>query len=503
MIRDKFPNKPSKIIKMSNPHRLCKSHKTDKLIIVLITILLFISSVAIIKSPAGEGNIIELETVRIVPYYDNYTIDHYLYSGPDCVESNFTQNWSFRVLPHRGIGPYIEPEIARFAYFEPSELLLIPFKNNVMFTAEDFSTTLPIGAIYIPPYGGLIEPDSINQMPFKYSDLPKPAYSDLLKWDEGPYGYRLNVSFRVVELYTGREKTVRFFTLPYSLDGCDYECNNAFDICVDECILGCEEDDCEKPSGDLMEACEGRCQAMAPYPPCKHPGVPEKMVFEISGAVPDTVYTYRDNGDLKKAITSFKFTFRKEALDLLGSIEETVTEELDLMLAGDNSSMFQSLLNIPGGFFSDLADTVGNFASSGFTSLISGLVFGLPVALGDMILNPLSSLPYIFLNFLVTGYPGNDITIDYMKIEYDGSPALPPLVSYVGTTIEALDIFETLENKVKEEIMNFTVIDSDYAAYFKNYHNTTLEYKVKIKLFGSFGGGPEEREIKLEIDLVD
>jgi hypothetical protein len=151
--------------------------------------------------------------------------------------------------------------------------------------------------------------------------------------------------------------------------------------------------------------------------------------------------------------------------------------------------------------------------SKQFPLILSSLVIGL----GDYFANPASSLPLNILQLFATGWPVYGFRIAYVKVEYEpvhNEPEISPLIYNITEDygrdyayVRSPDLFEWLSDTPVEKVIDLKVVDGKAIEEFlTDYHNTSLDYNIKISLY-LIGDYPTKAKIirngKLYIDLDD
>ncbi len=459
---------------------------------------------------------VDLDTVSVVGFYENYPIKFYLYKKLsettdaagrkvlECGPTPFNFNINFQVVKNRNI--------AGFGLFDNltssiSEILIHP--GTMHFTNLDNVTTPPISDHNLPTFGGLVTVGNINKYNVLLDDFPAPDYNELmlLTWGDDDYEYLVNTDFNIFEFKTGVMKKLHLFEVPYNIAGCDRACRPLY------------------------------CTSSGLY-------FRSNMEAEFSDIIPDRVETYRDETGAQDAVVTLRIKFNK----LENTLYDTIENAIEQWVVSPQDSEIQQLRNILSKPFQDISDAYcsdnntdsclpvgGNpmcnkvsepnlvdYLFCGSTSrfflptkqfplVVSSLVAGI----GDYFGNPTSSVPLNLLQLFSTGWPVYGFRIEYVKIEYEpvhNEPALNPLVYSINENygrdyayIRSPDLFEWFGNEPVEKVIDLKVVDGKKIEdALKEYHNTSLDYNIKIILY-LIGDYPTKAKIirngKLYIDL--
>lgn len=459
---------------------------------------------------------VDLNTVSVVGFYENFPVNFYLYkklsektdaSGKktlECGPTPFDFNIDFQVVKNRNVGGF---GLFDNASLNLSQILIHP---GVMdFTEIDNITTPPIDNQSLPTFGGLVNVGEINKYKVQLEDFPAPNYNSLmlLTWGDDGYKYLVNTSFDIFEFKTGVMKKLHLFEVPYNIYGCDRACKPLY------------------------------CTSSGLY-------FRSNMDAEISDIIPDRIETYRDETGAQDAVVTVRIKFMKSENTTYDTLENIIEE----WVANPQNSKIQLLRNLFAKPFQQISQiyctdnsTDGCLAISGnpmcskvsepnlvdylfcgssssfllptkqFPLILSSVIAGI----GDYFSNANTSVPLSLLQLFATGWPVYGFRIEYVKVEYEpinDEPNLKPLVYNVNENygrnyayVRSPDLFEWFDNDPVEKVIDLKVVDGEKIEdALKEYHNTSLDYNIKITLY-LIGDYPTKTKMirngKLYIDL--
>ncbi|MDY6820602.1 MAG: hypothetical protein SVN78_03145, partial [Deferribacterota bacterium] len=462
---------------------------------------------------------IDLDTVSVVGYYDNYTTDYYLYekkgettssSGQSLIEcgpTEFKFNIVFDSVEKRdvaGIG------LNNNETLEMSELLIEPGVMN--FLVLDNKTTPSIDSKNLPTFGGLVEPLETANYSVNFKDIPSPGYEylELLKWGDDPYKYILDSNFDIFEFRTGVNKKLCFFKVPYNIIGCDSDCRPFYCTANGINFGGPMTAEVSDINPDRVEAYRDETGGHKSVVTLKitYKKVEEMLYEALENIIEDWVLNPEDSGIqnirniLIEPIVSFSQASCSDSNNSGGDCELTNIETL--CAQNDNPGLYDYL-------FCGLEDVANRLPMRRINLILSSITSGL----SDYFENPSNSIPLNILQLFSEGWPAYGFRVNYVKVEYepvDNAPVIPPFVYDVTEKygqnyayLRSPDLFEWYSNTPVEKIVDFDVIDGDtIEEIFKGYHHQSFEYDFQMYLYLS-GDYPSrakiERSGKLYIDL--
>ena len=288
------------------------------LFILVIANIMFFHRISI----ADDGNVIEMETVSIIPYYNDYPREKrgiiYYYdnrSGENCDLDNSTNYWigyCFNVFPHPGLGTYIDPTAGNYEPFlQPSPVL--PMKTYIDFYRIDDNKKIRLAETNLAPVSPLgtvgepttaYEEGSCDNVSFsipedRLEDVPDELYR---YFGEGfyPGQHAFQIKRELIEMYTGKKKTATFFEFPYTVG---YTKRGDYYI---PCSKGdCVNSVCNPGKFDIGDS-----------------------TVNLIGPTPDYVEAYRDKTGEYSALTTAKWEYKRPEQSLLEQINSMVNDEL-------------------------------------------------------------------------------------------------------------------------------------------------------------------------------
>ena len=486
-----------------------------------VFLLLIISFMGRSQENLSEDNytgFVDLDTVSVVGFYENYPINFYLYkklgektdaSGNrvlECGPTPFNFNINFQVVRNRNI-----PGFGLFdnATLNMSEVLIYP--GTMHFSNLNMETTPPIKDQSLPTFGGLVGVGDVHTYKVQLDDFPSPGYDELmlLSWGDDDYKYLANTDFDILEFRTGTAKEIHLFEVPYNIIGCDNACKPLY------------------------------CTASGLY-------FMGNMQTEISDIIPDRIETYRDETGPQDAYVTLRIKYSKLENTLYDTLENTI-EQWVFNPQDSNIQLLRSILAKP---FQDISNIFCSDNAAGDCLLVGGnpmcsrvgepnlvdylfcgsrspfllpskqfplILSSLVIGLGDYFANPAYSLPLNILQLFATGWPVYGFRIAYVKVEYEpvhNEPEISPLIYNITEDygrdyayVRSPDLFEWLSDTPVEKVIDLKVVDGKAIEEFlTDYHNTSLDYNIKISLY-LIGDYPTKAKIirngKLYIDLDD
>lgn len=459
---------------------------------------------------------VDLDTVSVVGFYENYPINFYLYKKLgertdaagnriiECGPTPFNFNVNFQVVRNRNL-----PGLGFFdnTTLNMSEVLIYP--GTMKFANLDMKSTPPIKDQMLPTFGGLVSAGDIYTYIVQLDEFPSPGYNELmlLSWGDDNYEYLANTDFDILEFRTGAAKKLHLFEVPYNIIGCDRDCKPLYCTAAGLYFMG-------------------------------------NMQAEISDIIPDRIETYRDDTGAQDAFVTLRITYSKLENTLYDTLENTIEQ----WVYDPQDSNIQLLRNMLAKPFQDISNILcgdnatseclpvgGNpmcsrvsepnlvdylFCGSRSTFLLPSKQFSLVlsslvIGLGDYFANPTSSLPLNILQLFAIGWPVYGFRIEYVKIEYDpvhDEPAISPLIYNITEDygrnyayVRSPDLFEWYSNIPVEKVIDLKVVDGKAIEKFlTDYHHTSLDYNITISLY-LIGDYPTKEKIirngKLYIDL--
>ena len=460
---------------------------------------------------------VDLDTVSVVGFYENYPINFYLYkkisettdaTGKkilECGPTPFNFNINFQVVKNRNLSGF---GLFDNSTLNISEILVHP--GRMAFSNLDNVTVPPLEDQSLPTFGGLVTIGNINKYNVKLDDFPSPSYNELmlLTWGDEDYKYLANTDFDIFEFKTGVVKKLYLFEVPYNIVGCDRACRPLY------------------------------CTSSGLY-------FRSNMIAEVSDIIPDRIQTYRDETGGQDAVVTLRIKFSKLENRVYDSLENIIEQ----WVASPENSKIQVLRNLLASPFqnissfycgednkSDVCLPVGGnpmcnkvndpnlvdyiFCGSASSFLLPVKQFplilsSLTVGLGDYLSSPTSSLPLNILQLFSIGWPVYGFRIEYVKVEYEpvnDEPNIKPLVYSITETygrdyayVRTPDLFEWFSNTPVEKIIDLKVVDGKVIdEVLSDYHNKSLDYNIKMTLYLQ-GDYPTKAKMirngKLYIDL--